>query len=110
MKLKHIYRHLPTIAAVAVILSGCSLFYITRSKALSIALGNEGISGENCVFVRCEIIEEEGTACWKIAFYKDSLEYDYTIDARSGDILENDWDIDGFTPPTERSPNEGIPV
>lgn len=89
-------------------LAGCSLLYLTRRQAVNIALDNEGISGDNCTLVRAELIKDADGARWEIEFYKDRMEYDYTIDATNGDIIESDHDIDGFTPDTWASPGEGI--
>lgn len=97
-------------ALCALALSGCSLFYLTRSRAIDIALANEGITGDNCTFVRADLAEDGGEPRWEIEFYKDNIEYDYVIDARSGEIVEFDHDIDGFAPPTSPSPNEGVAV
>ena len=74
---------------------------------MDIALENEGITGDNCTFVSADLVSADGGPRWEIEFYKDSNEYDYSIDARSGEIISCDHDIDGFTPSTWPSPNEG---
>lgn len=99
---------LMSVMACALSLAGCSLLYLTRRQAVNIALDNEGISGENCTLVRAELIKEDGGARWEVEFYKDRMEYDYTIDAENGEIIEHDYDIDGFTPDTWSSPSEGV--
>ncbi|MDO4566191.1 MAG: PepSY domain-containing protein [Oscillospiraceae bacterium] len=97
-------------ALACAVFAACSLFYISDDEAIDIALQNEGITGANCTILRCELIKDGDGARWELEFYKDFLEYDYVIDAKSGEIISNDYDIYGFDPFTVPSPNEGVPL
>lgn len=61
-------------------------------KAKSIALGHAGLS--DVTFTKAKLDDEDGQVVYEIEFRKDGMEYDYTILAADGSILEYDseWD------------------
>ena len=71
--------------------------YIGLEKAKSIALKDAGVSG--VTFVKAKLDSDDGVRVYDIEFYKDNVEYDYEIDAITGQIREKDLDIENYTIP-----------
>ena len=71
--------------------------YIGLEKAKSIALRDAGVSG--VTFVKAKLDSDDGVRVYDIEFYKDNVEYDYEIDAITGQIREKDLDIENYTIP-----------
>jgi len=73
-------------------------------KAKEIALKDAGVSG--VTFVKAKLDYDDGVRVYDIEFYKDNVEYDYEIDAATGQIREKDWDIENYTiPQINNNPN-----
>lgn len=68
--------------------------YIGTEKAKSIALQHAGLSSDEVSFTKVKREEDDGQVVYEIEFGKDRKEYEYTIHAVSGDIVdfESDWD------------------
>lgn len=64
--------------------------YIGVSKAKQIALKDAGFSSSEVDFVKAKLDKEDGERVYEIEFYSGRMEYEYTIDAYTGEILE--WD------------------
>lgn len=62
--------------------------YIGAEKAKSIALENVGVSASKATFTKVETDTFNGSAVYDIEFYTASNEYDFEIDAFTGEILE----------------------
>lgn len=60
---------------------------ISIDEAKDIALEARGVSASEVSFIRAELDEEDGTAVWEIEFDYNSVEYEYRIDATTGQIL-----------------------
>ena len=75
--------------------------YIGLEKAKSIALKDAGVSG--VTFVKLKLDSDDGVRVYDIEFYKDNVEYDYEIDAATGQILEKDLDIENYTIPQNKN-------
>lgn len=74
---------------------------ITVERAKEIALEHAGITAEQATFVRTEKDREDGKTVYDVEFYsKDFAEYDYEIDALTGEIISYDSDAENFTPQT----------
>jgi hypothetical protein len=69
-------------------------------KAKEIALRDAGVSG--VTFVKAKLDYEDGVRVYDVEFYKDNVEYDYEIDATTGQIREKDWDIENYTIPQKK--------
>ncbi|MCM1227963.1 MAG: PepSY domain-containing protein [Clostridium sp.] len=89
------------IASVAVI-GGISVFAVYKTaesraigeaKAEQIALADSGVSVSEARFRNTEFNFDDGHFVYDVEFYTDSGEYDYTISAKNGEILERDADI-----------------
>ena len=69
---------------------------IGSEAALGIALENAGFTAEQVTVVKNRLDREDGRQCYEIEFYTaDYTEYDYDIDAYSGEILRFDLDAEG---------------
>lgn len=62
--------------------------YIGAEKAKSIALENVGVSSSKATFTKVEIDKDDSPATYDIEFYTASNEYDFEIDAKSGEVVE----------------------
>lgn len=106
-------KKLKSISALAVIfvlsltlLSGSILVFanaknntIGVEKAKTIALNDAGLKESDVRFVKAKLDKDDGRKTYDIEFYKGNKEYDYEIDAVSGQILEKDTDIEGYSIP-----------
>lgn len=73
---------------------------IDENKAKSIALANAGVKEADTSYLVVKPDYDNGVAVYDVEFYVPStkLEYDYEIDAATGDIRSMDQDIEGYTP------------
>ena len=94
----------------ALLLTGCTVFaqhntgkpaaatqkaeIITEEEAKAIALKDAGLTEEQVTGLRAELDRDDGRKEWEVDFRHDGFEYDYTIHAESGKILESDRDRD----------------
>lgn len=67
---------------------------ITLEEAKAAALAYAGFSEEQVNFTKLEQDYDDGKAEYEIEFLADKKEYDFTIDASTGEILEVDIDMD----------------
>ena len=70
---------------------------IGADRAKEIALDHAGVSASKATFVRAHLDYEDGRRVYDVEFYSGSKEYDYEIDAASGDILSWDYDAEYYT-------------
>ncbi len=66
--------------------------YITADRAKEIALANAGLSSSQVSFVKAQFDWDDGRAEYEVEFSHSFREYEYTIDAVSGQILSMDRD------------------
>ena len=66
--------------------------YIGVSKAKEIALKDAGLSASKVDFIKAKLDKDDGKRVYEVEFYQGNMEYDYTIDAYTGEILE--WDAE----------------
>ncbi len=82
---------------------------ITIEEAKEIALKHANLTSDVVSFIRTETDIENGTEKYDIEFYHDNKEYDYEINATSGEILEYDYDVENYNiPNNNESSNIGI--
>lgn len=62
--------------------------YIGEDEAKSIALDHAGFSTAEVSFSKVELGTDDGQIVYEIEFYKDGREYEYTINASTGSIIE----------------------
>lgn len=66
---------------------------ITPEEAKVIALQHADLVKEEVTFSKCELDEDFDGSNYDVEFYtEDRIEYDYEIDAFTGEILGHDWD------------------
>ena len=68
--------------------------YISVEQAKEIALGHAKLSASEVRFRKAVLERDDGVAEYEIEFIKDRTEYEYSIDARTGKILEHSIDRD----------------
>lgn len=68
--------------------------YISVDKAKDIALKHAGVSAANARFVKSKLDSENGRKIYEVEFYVGRSEYEYDIDAITGQILSHKVDLD----------------
>lgn len=77
--------------ALMLTFSGCrQKFEIEIEKAKEIALNNANIKKENAVFKIAKLDSDDLIPHFDIEFYADGYEYEYEINANTGEILAKD--------------------
>ena len=71
---------------------------IGLEKAKSIALSHAGLKSSDVTFVKGELDYDDGRRIYEVEFYSGNKEYDYEIDAATGDILSYDYEAESYTP------------
>lgn len=66
--------------------------YIGVDQAKSIAVEHAEISGDDAVFSKAKLENDDGRTIYEIEFYCGKIEYEYEIDAVSGNIIKYDFD------------------
>lgn len=67
---------------------------ITEDEALEIALKDAGVAKKDTSRVKVKREVDDGIDLYDVEFHVDQTEYNYDIDAKTGDILESDSEID----------------
>lgn len=81
--------------------AGTATTNVDEGKAKEIALNHAGLTEDQVSFVRSRLDWENGRQVYDVEFYtSDYKEYDYEIDANTGEILSYDYDAEGYAPPT----------
>ncbi len=66
--------------------------YIGKESAKARALSNAGFSENEVTRVRCNLDYEDGYAEYDVSFRKGGVEYDYEIDATTGNLVQYDYE------------------
>ena len=74
---------------------------IGLEKAKEVALKDAGLKANQVKFVKAGTDYENGKKYYEVEFYKGNREYDYTIDAETGKIVEVDYDAESWKPATK---------
>ena len=93
--MKNIRRSIVFVVILAVVLSGCAFGgakRIAKSEALQIALTDAGLTKDRVVDVDIELERNVRSAWYEIDFESGRTEYEYRIDAYSGEILSGRTD------------------
>lgn len=72
--------------------AGSTSSVIGEAKAREIALAHAGISASSASGMHCKLDRDDGRYEYEVEFYAGGLEYEYTIDAVTGKILEHETD------------------
>ena len=79
--------------------SGTETAAVGEGKAKEIALNHAGLTEDQVTFVRSRLDWEDGRQVYDVEFYtSDYKEYDYEIDATTGEVLSYDYDAEGYAP------------
>ena len=71
---------------------------VTEEQASETALSHAGLTADQVTFVRSELDRDDGRLMYDVEFYtSDYKEYDYEIDAATGEILSYDYDAEGYS-------------
>ena len=70
---------------------------ITEEQAKEIAANHAGVAVADVTFHSVSLEEDDGRRVYDVEFYSGSTEYDYEIDAATGDILSYDNDVENFS-------------
>ena len=68
--------------------------YIGVDQAKAIAVNHAGFAISDITFIKAKLENDDGRVVYEIEFYKGATEYEYAIDAFTGDILEFDAETD----------------
>ena len=72
---------------------------VTAEAAKAKALEHAGLTEADVTFIKAELDRENGRTVYDVEFYTaDYKEYDYEIDAASGEILSFDYDAEHYAP------------
>lgn len=76
---------------------------IGLEEAKAIALKDAGLKANQVKFVKAGTDYDDGRKYYEVEFYKGNREYDYTIDAATGKIVEVDYDAENYSKPSSTS-------
>jgi uncharacterized membrane protein YkoI len=74
--------------------------WISEAEAKAIALNHAGLTEADVVFVRAHLDYDDGWCEYEVEFYSGNIEYDYEIDALSGEIRSYDHDAEYHVAPS----------
>ena len=80
---------------------------ITEEQAKEIAASHAGVAVADVTFHSVSLEEADGRRVYDVEFYSGSTEYDYEIDAATGDILSYDNDVENFSIPQQQGAATG---
>lgn len=80
---------------------------ITEEQAKEIAANHAGVAVADLTFHSVSLEEDDGRRVYDVEFYSGSTEYDYEIDAATGDILSYDNDVENFSIPQQQGTATG---
>ena len=72
--------------------------FITEAEAKTAAVNHAGLNEADVTFLKVKLDYDDGRAEYEIEFYTDGTEYDYNIDAVTGEVLSFDVDKDMVAP------------
>lgn len=75
--------------------------YIKEEEAKKIALDHAKLTEDEVTFIRIKLDYDDGIAEYEVEFYKDNMEYDYSIDASTGAIRSFDYEAEGNHRPSQ---------
>lgn len=73
---------------------------ITEEQAKAIALNHAGVSAEDVIFFQVKLERHGAASEYDVEFYSGNTEYDYEIDAVTGEIRSFDHDVEGYQIPS----------
>ena len=68
--------------------------YIGEDAAKAAALADAGIAEADCTEMKCELDTDDGTVHYDVDFKAGGLEYEYDIDAVTGEVMSSSSEVD----------------
>ena len=82
---------------------------VTEEQARETALSHAGLTADQVTFVRSKLDWDDGRQVYDVEFYTaDYTEYDYEIDAATGEIRSYDADAEGYSYQPDTTPGTAI--
>ena len=83
------------LVAIMILVCGCTAAFadqksLTREEAIQVALDRVCLKEEAVTFTKIELDRDDGRQIWEIEFVSAGVEYEFDIDARTGNIREMD--------------------
>lgn len=81
---------------------------LTADQAKDKALSHAGLKANQVTFVKSKLDWDDGRQVYDVEFYtSDNKEYDYEIDASTGEVINYDFDAEGYAPPATGNGQSG---
>ena len=68
--------------------------YISLDEAKTIALNKAGLSASEVTFEKAKLEKDDGVMVYELEFYKGNMEYECTVNATTGAIIDYEVDVD----------------
>lgn len=68
--------------------------YVGEDKAREAAFAHAGVNASDASFLEVELDWDSGRMVYDVEFAAGGMEYDYEIDALTGQVLKSDWEMD----------------
>lgn len=72
---------------------------IGEAQAKEIALADAGVKASQVTFIKLKLDWEDGRRVYEVEFYSGNTEYDYDVDAYTGEIRGFDYDVEHYSIP-----------
>lgn len=73
---------------------------VGEEAAKEAALAHAGLSADDVTFIKTKLDKDDGRRIYEVEFYSGNTEYDYELDAYTGEIISYDYDAEGYEPST----------
>lgn len=83
-------------SAPAVASTPVSSAALTAEEAQAIALEHAGLTAREVTFVSTHLDGDDGRLVYEVEFYSAGTEYDYDVDAATGEVVGYDTDIENY--------------
>lgn len=88
--------------------TGTASAALTADQANDKALAHAGLKQSQVTFVKSKLDWDDGRQVYDVEFYtSDYKEYDYEIDASTGEVVSYDFDAEGYAPPATGNGQSG---
>ena len=88
--------------------TGTASAALTADQAKDKALAHAGLKANQVTFVKSKLDWDDGRQVYDVEFYtRDYKEYDYEIDASTGEVVSYDFDAEGYAPPATGNGQSG---
>ncbi len=69
---------------------------IGEEQARATAVEHAGLTADDVTFIKVQLDRDDGRTVYDVEFYYGNTEYDYEIDAASGEVVSYDQDIENY--------------